>query len=82
MIVRAIASLAMGLVLSGCPFALEDDFFIEEDGKSPPSAEPSRPPKDAATPEEAAPPADSSDCAKKGTCLGDECRGRECLKVP
>ena len=71
----------MGLVLSGCPFALEDDFFID-DAESPLLAKPFHPHTDAAAPQEAAPPADSSDCAKKGSCGGDECRGRECLRDP
>ena len=64
---RILACLAMGALLSGCPFALEDGYFIESD----PLAE-------AGAPEPAVPADEGDACSKKGPCRGEECRGKEC----
>jgi hypothetical protein len=61
---RIWACLAMGALLSGCPFALEDGYFIESSAL--PEALPEAGPKPAV-------PADQGDaCPKKGPCRAEK----------
>jgi hypothetical protein len=85
MTARASACLVMGLLLSGCPFALDDDYFIDEgaagaaavpvvaDPVPPAVPPPPAPPPPAPPPStDAAPPEDAAgpnDCTRKGPCL-------------
>lgn len=76
MMVRVAACVVMGLLLSGCPFALEDDYFIDDTAAPAPTVPQPPPPTDAGRPDA------GNDCLKKGPCRGDECRGTDCLKFP
>ena len=79
---RASACLAMGLLFTGCPLALEDDYFIDSDAAttSPPAEKPPAP--SPPTTGDAAPPDAGGDCSKGGTCPADECHGKDCDKMP
>jgi len=59
---RIWACLAMGVSLSGCPFALEDGYFIESSPLQP----------EAGAPEPAVPADEGDACPKKGPCRGEK----------
>jgi hypothetical protein len=73
MAARALACVAAGLLMTACPFLLEDDYVIA-DGYVIDHA-------DAGAPEPEAGAVlidDTGDCPKKGGCHADECRGKDC----
>ena len=75
----------MGLVLSGCPFALEDDFFIDPAvGVTAPAPAVVAPvtDQDAAVRKEAAPPGSRDACAKIKVSPEELCLQREYPKMP
>ena len=61
MIARIFACLAMGALLSGCPFELQDGYFIERS-----------PLPEAGTPEPPVPADQGDACPKKGPCRGEK----------
>ncbi len=85
MAARASVCFALGLLLTGCPFALFDDYVIVEDAAV--AAVPVVAPiaeQDAGSPDDATPESVLDACPKKGPgeCRGDECQGLECPKKP
>ncbi len=74
MATRALACVAAGLLMTACPFVLEDDYVIGngyvidnvDAGASEPEA-------GGVLIEDT-----GDDCHKKGGCHEDECRGKEC----
>lgn len=85
MAARASVCFALGLLLTGCPFALFDDYVIVDDAAvvTVPVVAPVAGP-DAGVADDATPESVLDACSKKGpgACPGDECRGLECLKKP
>jgi len=85
MIARAATCLALGLLMTGCPFAMEDDYYIDPTvgvtAVAPAVVAPVAD-VDAAVPKDAAPP---DACAKMGPlspCRPIECVTKVCPKMP